>query len=339
VRLRIQLLCAIAVVACAASAEAQPRRTKPKKPPHERVVEGEDAPFKTAIALYEAGKSKEAVAELEKIYATSKDARALLWMGRALQQDGQLAAALRAYKRHLAEAGREASSSPQGLEVMGVIQTLSMQVAVVTVNAPAGATIAVDDVEIGKAPLGEPYAIDPGKHTVRATLGSANATKTIDAVEEGRLAVDLLSEFAPPRDAAAPPEPAPPSAPASPPPAADARARASSGVDPIVVGGLGLATVLAVGSAYFTVKALGTASDFDKKKGELGTSRSELDDLQDEARLHAGLGVGLGVAALGVAGLTLFVLAPKKTNAGLAPAPPARRLRVTATGVTFEKSF
>src|SRR5260221_54317 len=42
--------------------------------------------------------------------------------------------------------------------------------------------------------------------------------------------------------------------------------------------GLGVATVLAAGSVFFTVKAAGTAKDFDAKKGELGVSRGDLDD-------------------------------------------------------------
>src|SRR5205085_9076075 len=101
----------------------------------------------------------------------------------------------------------------------------------------------------------------------------------------------------------------------------------------ITIGGLGVATLLAAGSVYFSIKAAGTANDFDAKKGELGATRADLDGLQSDTRLQAGLALGLGLAAVGAAGVTLFVLKPR------AEAGASSRVLVTGQGFALAGSF
>jgi hypothetical protein len=274
-----------------------------------------------------------AVANLTKVYGSTKDARALYWIGRAHQENGRNADALRAFKQYLKEAP-PAVTEPKSIDVLGNIQTLSMQVAVVTVNATAGAVITVDDVEMGKAPLREPIYVEPGKHAVAATLDGRNTSKPIDVAVESRSTVDLV--FADkPKPAVAPvvapsseqPSPALSTAPAAKP--------SRSNVDAVTIGGLGIATALAAGSVFFGVKAMGSASDFESKKAELGVSRDELDSLQNDTRLQAGISLGLGLAALGAAGVTLFVLKKPTSEATRSSRGAEGSSRVVVTGQGF----
>jgi hypothetical protein len=287
-----------------------------------------DAKLKPGIALVKGHDYDKAVANLSKVYASTKDARALYWIGRAHQESGRNADALRAYKQYLKEAPSTVTE-PKSIDVLGNIQTLSMQVAVVVVTATEGAVITVDDVEIGKAPLAEAIYVDPGKHAIAATLDGRSTSKPIDVAQESRSTVDLAFVEKP--------RPAPVVAPVvAPKPATEAIARPSprSSVSPVTIGGLGIATALAAGSVFFGVKAIGSANDFDAKKAELGVAREDLDSLQNDTRMQAGLSLGLGLAALGAAGVTLFVL--KKPSSETSP---ASRVIVTGQGVGLAGSF
>jgi tetratricopeptide (TPR) repeat protein len=291
-----------------------------------------DAKLKPGIALVKAHDYDKAVASLSKAYASTKDARALYWIGRAHQENARNADALRAYKQYLKEASL-APADPRSIEVLGNIQTLSMQLAVVIVTATEGATITVDDVEVGKAPLPEALYVEPGKHAIAATLDARSTSKPIDVATESRSTVDLVF-VEKPKPAAALVEQAPAAKPEPSPARSTAMTPSRSRVDAVTIGGLGVATALAAGSVFFGVKALGTASDFDAKKGELGASRDDLDALQNETRMQAGLSLGLGLAAIGAAGVTLFVL--KKPTSETAP---ASRVIVTGQGVGLAGSF
>jgi hypothetical protein len=72
---------------------------------------------------------------------------------------------------------------------------------------------------------------------------------------------------------------------------APAATSSRSNVDAVTIGGLGVATALAAGSVFFGVKAIGTASDFESRKAELGVSREEIDSLQNDTRMQAGISV------------------------------------------------
>jgi hypothetical protein len=283
-----------------------------------------EAKLKPGIALVKAHDYDKAVTTLSKVYASTKDARALYWIGRAQQEGGRNADALRTYKQYLKEVP---ATEPKSIEVLGNVQTLSTQVAVVTVSATEGAVISVDDVEVGKAPLPEAIYDDPGKHAIAATLDGRSTSTPIDVAQESRSSVDLVFAEKPKAVVASP-------APKAEPGARPATKSSASRIDPVTIGGLGIATALAAGSVFFGVKAIGSANDFDTKKGELGVSRDELDSLQNDTRMQAGVSLGLGLAALGAAGVTLFVLKKPASETS-----PSSRFIVTGQGVGLAGSF
>jgi hypothetical protein len=303
--------------------EAQPRRG--------RGVQKKDP----GQALFEAKDYAGAAADFEKSYAATKDPKALFMLARSLDEGGKKAAALRMYKKYLAEGSPTAA---QSTEVLGLIQAATVQVAIVNVNAPDGSVISVDGTEVGKMPLADPLYVDPGKHTITAAHGGATASKTITAEEEGRPTVDLSpkGESAAPAVAPAPVAPPPKKQEAAPPPPAPAREpETSSGSSALTIVGFGGAGLLAVGSAFFAIKAAGTSAKFEEKKRELGVDRSEIDSLQGQERLQFGLSVGLGVSALALTGVTLFVF--RKPTAEKSAASTS--VIVTGNGAAFKGSF
>ncbi len=244
--------------------------------------------------------------------------RALCPLGYYLQRDGQRAAALNAYTRCL-EAG--ANIAPERrLEVMGLIQSLSLEVGIVHVRAPDGATIAVDDVEIGTAPLKEPIYVDEGAHEVTATHDGRTETQRIVAAPEARLSVEFRTARAarPPAsaEATAAPQKAERLEKADKTDAPESEASTAPGTPSragLRIGGFAAATLLAAGSVYFGIQAGDSAAAFDEKKATLGTTRRDLDDLQTGTRENAALALGLGVSALAVATATLlFVKTPRR---------------------------
>ena len=289
-----------------------------------------DAKLKPGIALIKSHDYDKAVASLSKVYASTKDARALYWIGRAHQDNGHNADALRTFKQFMKESSLGATD-PKSVEVLGHVQTLSMQVGFVTVTATEGATITVDDVEVGKAPLSDVVYVDPGKHAISATLEGRSTSKPIDVAQESRSVLDLSFVESPKPQAAVAP------APKAEAPAAHATPKSSpSKIDAVTIGGLGAATAMAAGSVFFAVQAFGSASDFDAKKGELGASRDDLDSLQSQTRMQAGLSLGLGLAAIATAGVTLFVL---KKPASVTENAPSSRVIVTGQGVGLAGTF
>jgi hypothetical protein len=281
------------------------------RPQAKRAGSG-DAKLDAAIATVEAKSYEKGAAELERVYAANKDPRALFWLGRALQGGGKHAAALRAYQRYVREAGASADTQ-RSVDVLGNVQMLSMQVGMLTVTAPEGCTIAVDGVEVGKAPLAEPFAVDAGSHTVSARCGETPSSRTVEVAEESRIPVDFAApdKSAPaPAAAAAAASAEPAAAPSNAHAAGEPPRSPSSSRTTTTVIGLGAATLLAGGAVYFGVQAAKSSSDFEAKKQALGVDRDQLETLQKHTRLNAGLAAGLGVAAIGTAGLTLFVFRP-----------------------------
>lgn len=318
-RTAVSLLAVASVVLGAQIAEAR------GKPQAKRGTG--DAKLDAAIAMVEAKAYDKAAAELARVHAAGKDPRALYWLGRALQGSGKHATALRTYQRYLKEVG--SSGDPQrSVDALGNVQMLSMQVGTLTVTAPDGCTISVDDVEIGKAPLAEPYAVDPGSHAIAAKCGESTSTRSVDVAEEARIPIAFAPEEkapAPVAEAPAAKEPPPARSPVEPP-----RSPSNHGTTTTIVG-LGVATALAGGAVYFGVQAFKNASDFDAKKQELGVDRDQLETVQKHTRLDAGLAAGLGVAALAAAGVTLFVLRPSGRT--------ETRVGVNGQGLSLAGSF
>lgn len=304
-----------------------------------------------------------ALVEYEQAYAGSQDVKYLPTIAKLKVDLADYAGGARAYSEFLHRGGEP---SLRG-EVMNELQRLLAQTGRVSVQTSVeGAEIASGRTKLGTTPLPESVFLNPGTHVISATkAGYTRASKSVKVKADETVSVSLeLKRDGSPLPAEAPKAPVPPvekapppaaeAAPA-PPPAEPAAAEvapspeaapepsapegASKSTKTLRVIGWSTAGALAAGAVVTTILTMGKVSDYQDKKETLGVTRGELESAQSGARTMAFLSVGLGVAALGVAGITLFATGSK----GASPAPDGQRggvnLRVAGPGLLFEGRF
>ena len=234
------------------------------------------------------------------------------------QRAGRTASAYNAYKagEKLAVDTRD----PQGRDKVAnkraaaLEPKLSKLILVPPSPLPAGLEITRDGEKVDITQLGTPVVVDPGPHAITVTApGSKRLEKTVDVAPDGGTAsvvLVLVSETN-----VAPPPPPPPEEPGDP------------GV-PFRIGGLVVAGVGLVGvglGAAFGVIASSNLSD--SNAGNHCDTQNTCDPtglgLRSDAQSAATIStVGFIAGAVLVAGgITMFVLAPKKSSAQTALAP------------------
>lgn len=199
-------------------------------------------------------------------------------------------------------------------------------------GAPPEAEVKRDGVRLGRASLGLPLPVDPGKHQVVVTTPGREPRAyevTLRARDSATLTVEPGAELP---VATAAPEPAPErlgdaaqdrpptlvQTPAAPP------AKKTSVVGWTLLGG-GVAVL--AGAGYFGMQALGARKDADKACAGAGSyCRQEARDALDRDKrssLFADIGAGVGLLAAS-AGLYLILRTPddgEKTTAQVVPLP------------------
>lgn len=147
------LLLALAVLAVAPAVGAQDPRAEAR----ER--------FTRTVELYDEGRFEAALAEFQRAYALAPAAPVLFNIAQVHAAMGHAVAAVDAYERYLAEAGT--ISEARRAEIDRALATQRARIARLAIDTNAlGATIAVDDVEVGTAPLAAPIAVDAGEHVI-----------------------------------------------------------------------------------------------------------------------------------------------------------------------------
>lgn len=283
-------------VAPGPAASAEPTTPAPSK---KELAQGQ-ARLKKALQMLEKGDVERASIELERLYTKLGLLDALYYRGRALREAGDAAGAFDAYERYT-KATEASPDTEKTSAALGAMQELSPQIARVTVETKAGATVVVDSVEVGTAPLDRAVVVKPGDHTITVLENGeplGNAKLSVAAEDRKKVRVGLEPEPEPEAPAPAP-EPEKKEAPPPPPPP-------DKPIDYRPIVGFSVAGVLAAGSAVFAVMAVGDANDFSQRKRELAAPRSDLEDMQGTVRMEAAVSAGLGAAALAVAGFTYF---------------------------------
>jgi hypothetical protein len=150
--------CALAMAAIATAAPA-------------RAADAEEAAdhFRRGTEFYKQGDNKLALIEFERAYQLAPSYRVLYNIGQVNFQLANYAKALVAFRRYLSEGGAEVPADRRTL-VEADIASLLERVASVRVKSNVeGAEVLVDDVPVGKTPLGEGVLVDAGQHVVRVT--------------------------------------------------------------------------------------------------------------------------------------------------------------------------
>jgi hypothetical protein len=124
--------------------------------------------YERGVALFDEGQFVAALAEFEAAYALSRRAPILFNVGQIHARLGRSVEAVDALERYLAEGGASVAADRRAL-VEREIATQRGRIATVTVSVSVpGAIVAVDDVEVGTAPLSSPVRVSAGEHVIAA---------------------------------------------------------------------------------------------------------------------------------------------------------------------------
>jgi len=183
---RISLLVLVCCFALAIPADglAQTGRWRavppPDSPPAQSAVDEARRRYKKALKLYgKEGAVEAALAEMQRAYDLAPTYKVLYNLGQVARTARDYALALHTFRRYLADGGDELSKTRRA-QVRKEIKELETYVSAVTVDVDvAGATIHLDDVEVGVSPLDEPVMVNAGRARFRAVKGSSQNSKTI----------------------------------------------------------------------------------------------------------------------------------------------------------------
>jgi hypothetical protein len=121
-----------------------------------------------AVELYEAGDYDGALVQFKRAHELSGQPQILFDVGLCLKNLARYVQAIAAWEQELSSRQRLPRADIQALET--AISTLRPFVSTLEVTAePAGAVVTVDGVEVGRAPLVAPVAINVGQRVVRVT--------------------------------------------------------------------------------------------------------------------------------------------------------------------------
>ena len=283
----------------------------------------------------------EAVAEFNRAYQLSPNYAVMFNLGQAYIGMGQPVYAIEALTRYLNEGGKEVTPARRK-EVESDIARQERRIATVTLRSQfSGAVVWLDGVEVGKLPLPAPLRASAGPHVLAASLaGYRPFEQRLELAGKEQRIVDLAFE---PMVATAPANPTttpaatttapsvapvttspvPSAAPASPATPADLAATTAAttpSLPPVasgskktaayVVGGLGLASLVAGG--VFGIRAITKENDSEKlcPKDQCSQPGVDLNNQAKTAALVADITIGAGLVGIAVA-TYLFVRSPK----------------------------
>ncbi len=204
-RSRTLSVCALLLSMAATSTHAIAASPAPKTPvaaPAGATLSGPaKEAFESAKLLFGAGDFAGALVKFRVGYDLSKNTR-LLWNMAVCEKNlRHYANVLRLTEQYLREGGTQLSEEDrrQGTDLLRALQPLVSSVKI-TVNEP-GATILIDDQEIGTSPLPAPVLVDLGARRVRITktgFDDAQVTANISGGNEGgdelRLTIERKKE-------------------------------------------------------------------------------------------------------------------------------------------------
>jgi hypothetical protein len=292
--------------------------------------------------LFQAGKYAEAVAKFEAAETAYHAPTNLLFLARSRARMGKLVAAVALYERLTGEplAGDAPPAFRKAQEdAVAEVRMLAPRVPHVRVvlrGVPPGRVVRVDvdGVAIPAVDLAQPIGVDPGDHTIAASLdGASGQSQRVQIAESELREVDL--DFGAPGVT-----PPPPMGPVDAPPTPTSGRKGSivPGVVALSVGAAGLGVGIATG-----VLALGKMSDLRAACPSNPCSPTH-QGLADTTRTFgnvstAGFVVG-GVAA--AAGIVLVIVRPRFGAADTPPpagAPASATLRVGPGSAALNASF
>jgi hypothetical protein len=123
--------------------------------------------FNEGLARVQAGNFEGARMSFTQAYAVLQKPEILWNLALAEEKSGIFLPAL----QHFKDYSRQVTDASERQTASKHVEELAAKTGHIDIVAPAGATIVVDGVTVGEAPLGEPVDVDPGRHHVVARTG------------------------------------------------------------------------------------------------------------------------------------------------------------------------
>jgi hypothetical protein len=277
--------------------------------------------FRQAISMEAAKDWAGALALLREVAAVRNTAQVRYNIALCEENLGNLVAALGEYE--LAAADAEETGATEVTGVVGPrLESLRQRIPKLVVKRGKDATVAaisVDGVALGGAMVGKEMPINPGPHVIEAKASGFKPFKTSFEIHEKEAkSVEVVMEALPPE-------------------AVGGSTTGPGGIDqgpqkkkfplvPVVVGGVGVASLIASG-VFFGLRA-GTTADLDDACGpDRNQCPADMKSTYDSGRMYNTVGnITLGVGAAGVvAGVVLYLTTgkskPAAATVGIAPSP------------------
>ncbi|MBW2454690.1 MAG: tetratricopeptide repeat protein [Deltaproteobacteria bacterium] len=195
-RILLLVLACCFALAIPADAVAQEGRWRASPPPDtappKSTVDEARRRYQKALKLYEKeGAVDAALAEMQRAYDLAPSYKILYNLGQVARTARDYALALHTFRRYLADGGTKVDKQRRA-KIAKEIKELETYVAAVTVTVDVpGATIHLDDVEVGVSPLDEPVMVNAGRARIRAVKGSSQNSKTIGIAGGDEITVSL----------------------------------------------------------------------------------------------------------------------------------------------------
>jgi hypothetical protein len=274
--------------------------------------------FQQAIALETAEDWAGALSLFQQVAAIKLTPQVRFHMGLCEENVGRLAAALGDYKLAAMEA-EQANAAEVGSQVASRLDQLRARIPKVVIVRGKGAeyaTISLDGVSLGSSSVGSELPVDPGPHNVEAQArGFKPYSKTIQLAEKELKKFEIVLE---PAAVVGEPPPEP-----FVPPGETAEEPKKSKVVPFVIGGVGVASLVASG-VFFILKT-SAANTLAEKCPDPNYCPGQ-ESTYNSGKLYSVLApitFGVGVAAVGTA---VVLLVTQKKSAAPPPASGALQL-------------
>ncbi|HEV8548074.1 MAG TPA: PEGA domain-containing protein [Polyangiaceae bacterium] len=291
-------------------------------PPSEATIKEARDHYEAGLALYSDGEFQRAAIEFDRAYELVPNYRALYNIGQVRIQLHNYARAMTALKAYLKEGGSKIEAERKK-SVQDDLEMLSTRTALLTVETnEEGAEIVVDGEIAGTSPLPEPLLLDTGDHRIGARKpGFVPRENSITLASRDTLSmrIDLQKEEVN--------KPVVFVAPTTPP--ADRTAW--------IWGTWSATAVLAVGAGVTGGLGIKAANELDDKRSTFGATRDELDSAQSRARTLLNTSTVLGVGAIAMGGVALYLTLSKP--AGPEKSKKRAGLRVGPTSVDLVGQF
>jgi hypothetical protein len=313
----VTLLAAVPAFRSPAAQAQAPAAAAAPTPDRQAALTRARSQFQQALSLETAEDWAGALSLFQQVAAIKLTPQVRFHIGLCEDHVGRLASALGDYKLAAVEA-QEANATEVAAQVAARLDELRARIPRVVIVRGKGAeyaTISLDGVSLGSSSVGNELPVDPGPHNVEAQArGFKPYNQTIQMAEKEVKKVEVVLDAVSAEPAVVLPPPPGPGV-------ETAAAPKKSKVLPYVIGGVGIASLVASG-VFFGLKT----SANNKLADKCGPDRNQCpNDPSLQSTYNSGktyntlvpITLGVGVAAVGTAVVLLL------TQKGSAPAPAA----------------